>query len=208
MTNEKKGHDNTKVELEKQITAYKQLKTEFDSLVKKYELNNNSRNVVEMNLVDKTKIAKENQNKLIDIEKCNKDLKRQSERDEFRISELKREIESQKIKYSTLQIQLENSRGRLTDKITRFNEVYEQEKIERNNWMEKYQKEQRKYGDISTKLMETQSIVQDKNLELHSIQIKLDNLQSYSDSQGKRMLQVCEEYNEKVNEISSLKREL
>ena len=67
------------------------------------------------------------------------------------------------------------AKKQLNEKITTLNEVINNEKDQRDMWIERYEKEQKAHSQTSSQFLEASSQVKDKELACKNAEIKLTN---------------------------------
>ena len=68
----------------------------------------------------------------------------------------------------------ELAKKQLNERITNLNEVITGEKETRDMWIERYEKEQKDHTLTSSNLLEAKSSLKDSQLEVKSVEIKLN----------------------------------
>lgn len=175
------------VELEKLQTLYTQLSKDYEDLSEKYRLTNNQRGMLEIQLKNQTETSKDLKENIKENDKSAEYLRKQIEGDEFKMLDLKREVESKKLKAITIEKQMNIKISHLGERLAKTTEMLEAEKVNRYAWTEKFEKEQKENAELSTKLLNTQSVVKDRELDIQEMKIKIQGLEKSNDTlSGKR----------------------
>ena len=170
--------DKLKVELE----SAEMLVIELKSQVKKSqehieEMNKGRRIVEELNENLKQKLDE----KIADLKEARRivtDLKTEIDNLRTRESELVGEVGSLCIKIKSLEKQFETTKETMQEKINNLNDILSSEKKIRENWIYRYEEEQRLHGQTTKELIETEDKLNETIMKLNSATANLDEKSS------------------------------
>jgi hypothetical protein len=195
-----KERDTLIIRLESITTVAEEYKISSKDLqIKLEEMNKGRRIVEEQN--DSLKLKLEERLKEIKEFKTNIiNLREQQERHKNKEAELEVEITELKIKIQSIQKQLETTRETLQEKIDNLHEILESEKKIRENWIHRYEEEQKMHSNVTRELLVTHDKLNEANIKNNNLQASLDEIMyqktKYSDA-----------HKENLDEILTLRAE-
>ena len=89
-----------------------------------------------------------------------------------KVLDLERNYESLDIKKNSIERAAQTQKKQLDDQIAALKESLETEKVQRETWIEKYEKEQAEHTTTSTQLMQARSDLKDEVMEKKNIEIQ------------------------------------
>ena len=174
---EEQTHISAKAELENLSEIHMKMESELNDTIEKYKVTNNQRFLTEIELKHKTDEFNDLKESEKELEKVCENYKRQIENDEIKIIDLKREVESRKMKASNITTQFNLKISHLNERIAKLTETINIERMNRETLNEKIENEQKANANQNVQLLNTQSIIKDKELEIKDLKIRLEVLE-------------------------------
>ena len=115
-------------------------------------------------------------------------------------TDMQASMASLNIKLHSIEKQFETSKGSLTDKISHLNEILESEKTSRQNWIHRYEEDQKTMANITTQLIMTQEKLNDST-------IKNNNLTATIEENNLTILKFIEKNKQDLDENLDLRAE-
>ena len=137
------------------------------------EMNKGRRTVEEINDTLKSRI----QDRDKEILECRKEitsLKEDQEAMKNNESEIQANMATVNIKLLSVEKQFDKTKGALTDKINNLNEILESEKNSRQNWIYRYEEEQKTLQSITRELISTQEKLNDSTIKNNNLTATLE----------------------------------
>ena len=186
--------------LKVQMDSDEMLVSELKSQVKKSqehieEMNKGRRIVEELNENLRQKLDE----KLADLKDARRiitDLKTEIDNLRTRESELVGEVGSLCIKIKSLEKQFETTKETMQEKINNLNDILSSEKKIRENWIYRYEEEQRLHGQTTKELIETEDKLNETIMKFNSVSA---NLEEKSLMLGKYTVKNKEQFEEILN---------
>ena len=193
-----KQKDTLGIKLDSITTTAEEYKTSLKDLQIKLEEMNKGRRVVEeaneslkARLEEKTKEVKECRLQITG-------LKEEQERMKTKESELEIEITETRIKLQSVQRQFDTTKETLQEKIHNLHDILESEKKIRENWIYRYEDEQKTHSNAIKELIATHD-------KLNSATIKIANLESFLEESNTQKKSVTESHKTDLEELLSLR---
>lgn len=161
------------------------------------ELNKGRRIVEEANATLKSRIQDRDKEILI----CRGEimqLKEQQEKSKVHENELQGTISTLGVKLSSIEKQFEVTKNTMQDKINSLNEILESEKSVRQNWIYRYEEEQKTSANITRELISTQD-------KLNEMIIKFNNVNAGYQESIMTMEKLMEKHKQEIDENLSLR---
>ena len=146
-------HTSMKVNYQHIQDEHATLKADYDNVSEKLHLSNKVRNEKEELLADKTKQMHLLNENYTEKEATVERLKREIEKMHKRLSEMEMQNDQLDIKKKSAEKQSEIQRKQLLEKISTLNEVISHEKDTREQWIQRYEKEQKNHMQTSNELL-------------------------------------------------------
>ena len=179
-------------------TLANELKVNLKDVQSKLEEMNKGRRVVEeanvllkQRIEEKVKETKEMRSQVIS-------LKEEQERFKNKEAELESEINDLRIKLQSVQKQFQTTKETLEEKISNLYEILESEKKIRENWIYRFEDEQRNHANATKELILTHD-------KLNEVTIKINNLQAYLDESNFQRTKLGDSHKNDLEEILALK---
>lgn len=185
--------DKLKVDLDSAEMLVEELKFQVKKSQERMEEMNRGRRIVEElneNLKQKLdeKIAD-----LIEARRIITDLKTEIDNLRTRENELVGEVGSLCIKIKSLEKQFETTKETMQEKINNLNDILTSEKKIRENWIYRYEEEQRMHQQTNKELIETEDKLNESIMKLNSASASLDEKSSALDKYVKKNKEQFEE---------------
>eukprot|EP00347_Sterkiella_histriomuscorum_P012772 403367281 len=197
-----------RVELEKLNELYRSTKNDLDEAIDRLHLINRVRHELELRLSSEQESNKQLQTTLQDkmaviIEK------------ERQVDTLQSALHESEMKCDQLQLQIygnekifEMKEHALNDKVEQLKDIIDGERELREQWIEKFEKEQKDSNDHSASALIAKSRLKDLELELSNLQIKFDQQVKLTDQVQDQLTKTAQLLNEKTVYIDNQKREM
>ena len=105
----------------------------------------------------------------------------QIEKHEFTISSLERDLDTKDVKIKTQDKQFASKMDQLNERISQIQSMLSSEKQNKEQWIIKYEREQRQNSENANNLFNINSVIKDKEMEIKDGKIKFDSLKSSYD---------------------------
>lgn len=169
IVNLEKERDSLKIHKDALEATNTEFKTQLKQGQEKLEEMNKGRRIVEeANVTLKNRIADRDR----EITLCRTqifDLKEMQEKSKTHESELQGVISTISSKLSSVEKQFEVTKNTLQDKINNLNEILESEKGVRQNWIYRYEEEQKQTANVTRELISTQDKLNDNSIKFNNL---------------------------------------
>jgi hypothetical protein len=193
-----KQRDSAIIQLEGKTTLCEELKLNLKDLQGKLEeMNKGRRSVEEQNKSLKIRVDE----LLKDVTESkihNKNLKDEIERFKANQSDLEFEINDLKIKLQSVQKQYQTTKETLGEKVSNLNEILESEKKIRENWIYRFEDEQKNHANVTRELIQTHD-------KLNEMTIKVSHLEAALEESNFQRSKLTESHKEDLQEILVLR---
>ena len=190
--------DSAVIQLESKTTLCDELKINLKDLQRKLEeMNKARRSAEEQNKAFKTRndeLGKE----AAEAKLQGKDLKDDIERFKAKESDLELEVNDLRIKLNSLQKQYSTTKETLDEKISNLSEILESEKKIRENWIFRFEDEQKNHAGITKEFIQTHD-------KLNEMTIKVSHLESALEESNFQRAKLAESHTEDLQEIMALR---
>lgn len=187
---------------------FENLKVDHDDLISKFQDANRSRNDIEIQLKDENQVCKELRRDITARDNIINDLRVEVEKHEFKINALERDIDNKDIKLKSQEKQQMTKLNQLNDKINQIQQLLQTEKQNKELWVSKFEREQKENTENSNKLLNIQSTIKDKELQIKDAKIKYDALKRQMEYIQELNTQIQEKLNESLTHSENLERDL
>jgi hypothetical protein len=179
--NLERERDKLKIEIESALMLGNELKSQIAKAQERMEEMNKGRRIVEeMNENLKQKID-EKHNDLIEARRINVEQKAEIENLRSRENELLGEVATLCIKIKSLEKQYETTKETMQEKINNLNDILASEKKIRENWIYRYEEEQKLHSSTTKTLIETEDKLNETIMKCNSAMASLDEKTSLLD---------------------------
>ena len=193
-----KQRDSAVIQLEGKTTLCDELKINLKDLQHKLEeMNKARRTVEEQNKTLKMRIE-ELSKEVTEAKLLIKNLKDDIERYKGKESELEYEINELRIKLTSIQKQYKTTKETLDEKISNLNEILESEKRIRENWIYRFEDEQKNHASSTKELIQTHD-------KLNELTIKVSHLEAALEESNFQRSKLAESHKEDLEEIIVLR---
>ena len=105
----------------------------------------------------------------------------QIEKHEFTINSLERDIDTKEVKIKTQDKQYASKMDQLNERISQIQSMLNSEKLNKEHWIVKYEREQKQNSENANSLFNINSVIKDKEMEIKDGKIKFDSLKASFD---------------------------
>ena len=200
----KEDKNKLKIQLEGLIQGYEQLKVQVKKSQERIEEMNKGRRVVEEQNEFLNSRLSEKTHELKDARSMNLELKDDMEKLKTREGTLEGEVTTLTIKLRSLEKQYEANKDTMQAKINSLSDIINSEKKIRENWILKFEEEQKTLSTSNRLLLSTQDQQNELQMKFHSCTLLLD------EKTQKLNIQItkCSEQLEEILELKAFQEEL
>ena len=189
----------TTINLEKITHQLESVNIEYHNTVEKLKKINKARNDKENRLSEEKLKTLKLQKEILEMKDKLK-LKEKQIDDFFeKIKERDRKIKELKNDIDTLEKKTSLEISQLNEKLINVTTLLNQEEQARDQWIDKFEKEQKAHTLASAELLQTKSANRDLDLKIKDLEIKLENQEKATEHVNK----TCEKIQEKANQFRS-----
>ncbi|CAG9311629.1 unnamed protein product [Blepharisma stoltei] len=193
-----KERDKLKVQLESATEIAEEYKIQVKRAQERIEEMNRGRRIVEEQNENLTARLAERSEELKDLRTQYNENKGELERYKTRESELQTEIATLQIKIQSLEKQFETNKETLQEKIKSLTDILASEKKIRENWIYRYEEEQKIHSQTTKELMDAQD-------ECNEGQLKINSLKSLAEERNTQLEKAKAKAQELLEEVLELR---
>lgn len=164
------------ITLEKTSDQLNSIKEEYHSTVEKLKKINKARNDKEFRLSEEKHTSYKLRKEIEQLRETLKEHIRQIDEDKETIREKEKEINRIKMEKESMEKRHALQVNQVNEKIVNISGLLLDEQQARENWADKYEKEQKMHSEANTELLKVRSQNKDLELQIKSIEIRFDNM--------------------------------
>jgi golgin subfamily B member 1 len=185
----------TSIILEKTSDQLDSIKEEYHSTVEKLKKINKARNDKEYRLSEEKHTSYKLRKELEQLKEIAKENVREIDDNKETIREKEKEINRARMEKESMEKRHALQINQINQKVVNISGLLLDEQQARENWADKYEKEQRMLSEANTELLKVKSQNKDLELQIKSIEIRFENMTRTSE----HLQKTCEKMQEKAN---------